>query len=137
MAFSQPPLPDIFKRALHVGQQIIDRLGWPVTMLNADGYKDQLDETGMNLIPMNDAGDDVSVSPRQFDLLLLILEEKLPRCWNTAFHNIRRLCLLAPPCAVAPSDLPTLALPQQDDNAALLHLMTTMKTLTMEPEGHA
>lgn len=137
IAFPRPPLPDIFKRSLHVAQQIIDRFGWPVTMLNVDGYKDQLNETGMSLIPMNDAEDDVSVPARHFDLLLLILEAKLPRCWKTAFHNIGRLCLLANSCTVAPSDLPTLALPQQDDDAALLHLMTTIKTLTMGEEEYA
>jgi len=138
IAFSIPPQPDIFSHSQHLALQIIDRLGWPVTMLNTDLYYDQLKETGIRIIPIGDAeGGTISASKDQFDLLLLVLEEDLPSWWLPLSQDLASCCLLASSQATPPLEFPSLPLPQQGDDEAVRHLFCTLKAITAEAKTHA
>lgn len=130
IAFSIIPHSDTFHNSKHLALQIIDRLGWPVTILNADPYQDQLDKTGIRSLAIKDTVDgDLLPGKLRFDLLLLVIEEHIPSWWDTLARDLPSCCLLASSHDARSPEIQGLPLPQRDDEAAVSHLMRTLKSL--------
>lgn len=76
--FSTPPKSIVFSSYKRLSLQIIDRLGWPITFLNADAHADQIKEIGMRVIPADHFHDpDTHNLQACFDLFIIVTEGDL------------------------------------------------------------